>query len=56
MSRDGSARDGHSSGNGTIGVFIAEDKDVIRAGLRQLVTGITGCAVIGDANPEVLPL
>jgi two-component system NarL family response regulator len=34
---------------GTISVFIAEDKDVIRAGLRQLVTSIDGCEVVGDA-------
>jgi DNA-binding NarL/FixJ family response regulator len=35
---------------GTIQVFIAEDKDVIRAGLRQLVSSIKDCSVVGDAS------
>lgn len=47
MSRDGSGKDDNH--NGTIDVFIAEDKDVIRAGLRQLVSTIEGCTVVGDA-------
>jgi two-component system response regulator DegU len=33
----------------TISVFVAEDKDVIRAGLKQLVQQIDGCEVVGDA-------
>jgi DNA-binding NarL/FixJ family response regulator len=39
----------NSSPRDTISVFIAEDKDVIRAGLRQLVSSIDGCHVVGDA-------
>lgn len=42
---------GSSNGhNPPISVFIAEDKDVIRAGLRQLVDSIDGCRVVGDAT------
>lgn len=40
---------GAGTTTGTISVFIAEDKDVIRAGLRQLVSSIDGCHVVGDA-------
>lgn len=32
-----------------ITVFIAEDKDVVRAGLKQLVNSMEGCQVCGDA-------
>jgi DNA-binding NarL/FixJ family response regulator len=33
-----------------IRVFIVEDKEIMRSGLMQLVEGIDGCWVIGDAN------
>ena len=34
---------------GTIRVFIAEDKDVVRLGLKQLIQQIDGAEVVGMA-------
>ncbi|WOI45583.1 hypothetical protein [Acidovorax sp. BLS4] len=48
MDHNGNGSDGSRSGK--ISVFIAEDKDVVRAGLRQLVGEISRCEVIGDST------